>query len=334
MKPGRLFGIAALASTIKRAVSSSIFSARANASTEGRHRLLLTRGIIVLVLAGVIVGASLLAASPRDGQESSTLTSSTTQEAPSFTRGENGRIDVPAGSPLRQQLVIRPVAVENVAQTLDLPAVVEADPARTAKVAPPLSGRIAELRVGVDDDVERGQVVAVLKSADLAQAYDDFDKAQSALALARRALDRQRGLTAIRAGAGKDMEAAQDAFTQAEAEARRTAERLDQIGAPATGRHDGAALLNITAPFSGVVTDLSTARGTYFNDPTQSLMTISQLDVSLGYGERAREGHRFCLTRAGCRGEISGLCGGDLPRYGRTHRRHGRHGYPTHEGQD
>jgi len=278
MKPGRPFGITSLVSAIKRAVSSPIFSAHADASTEGRHNLLLTRGIQVLVLAGIIVGASLIAASTRDKQESQAA-STTVREAPSFTRGADGQIDVPPGSPLRQQLVIGPVAVENVAQTLDLPATVEADPARTAKVAPPLSGRIAELRVGVNDDVEKGQVVAILNSADLAQAYDDFDKAQSALALARRGLDRQRGLTAIRAGAGKDMEAAQDTFTQAEAEARRTAERLDQIGAPTTGRRNRGALLNITAPFSGVVTDLSAARGTYFNDPTQSLMTISQLDV-------------------------------------------------------
>ena len=278
MKPARFQVIRDTVARIKRVVTRGAQEADANGKRDGRHRLL-TRGIVVLVLAGMIVGVSLIVASPKEGHGDAADARATASDVRLLIVGANGSIDIPPGSPLRQQLVIRSVELQDVAQTLDFPAVVEADPATTAKLSPPLAGRIIELRVALGDHVQKGQVVAVLKSADLAQAYNDYDKARSAVALARRTLDRQRSLTAIRAGATKDLEAAQDAFTEAEAESRRAAARLDQIGAPATARGAGEGLLDVTAPVSGTVTDLSAARGTYFNDPTQPLMTVSQLDM-------------------------------------------------------
>jgi membrane fusion protein, heavy metal efflux system len=188
------------------------------------------------------------------------------------------RIIVPEGSPLRGHLVVQPVEVRQVTRSLVLPAVVEADPAGTAKVLPALSGRIVELNVALGDHVEQGQVVAVINSGDLAQAYDDNDKARSALSLARKALERQRGLTEARAGAIKDVETAEDAYTQAEAEFRRTEARLNEIGA-LIDRAGKSRLLTMRAPMAGTVTDLEVAPGTFFNDPTQPLMTISELDT-------------------------------------------------------
>ncbi|HUN95279.1 MAG TPA: efflux RND transporter periplasmic adaptor subunit, partial [Bradyrhizobium sp.] len=265
MKPVRFRVIREAAARIKHMVTWGSKEDDGNGNRAGRHHPILTRGVIVLVLAGIIVGVSLIVASPQEGHLDTGVARATASDVRLLVVGGDGSIDIPPGSPLRQQLVIRAVELKDVAQTLDFPAVVEADPATTAKLSPPLAGRIVELRVGLGDRVQKGQIVAVLKSADLAQAYNDYDKAQSALALARRTLDRQRGLTAIRAGATKDLEAAQDTFTQAEAESRRAAARLDQIGAPATARGAGEGLLNITAPVSGTVTDLSAARGTYFN---------------------------------------------------------------------
>jgi membrane fusion protein, heavy metal efflux system len=197
--------------------------------------------------------------------------------APAFFR-QGTKIMIPEGSPLRARLVVQQVDAKPVTHKLVLPAVVEADPARTAKVLPPLSGRIVELNVALGDHVAQGQVVAVINSNDLAQAYDDDEKAHSALQLAKKALDRQRALLQAKAGAIKDLEAAEDAFTQTEAEYRRTQAKLRQIGASDNAK-DRSRLLAVAAPTSGTVTDLGATRGTFFNDATQPLMTISQLDT-------------------------------------------------------
>jgi cobalt-zinc-cadmium efflux system membrane fusion protein len=196
---------------------------------------------------------------------------------PAFVR-QGMTIMIPEGSPLRGRLVVRPVDAKPVTHRLVLPAVVEADPAQTAKVLPPLAGRIVTLNVALGDHVVQGQALAAIASAELAQAYNDEAKAQSALQLAGKALDRQRALIQARAGAVKDLEAAEDAYTQAEAEHKRTQARLKQIGASDDPR-DASRLLTLAAPISGTVTDLGATRGTFFNDPNQPLMTISQLDT-------------------------------------------------------
>jgi cobalt-zinc-cadmium efflux system membrane fusion protein len=57
------------------------------------------------------------------------------------------RVTVPEGSPLRTSLALAPVAEQDIARSLALPAMVEADPARLIKVLPPLAGRVTQLKV-------------------------------------------------------------------------------------------------------------------------------------------------------------------------------------------
>jgi membrane fusion protein, heavy metal efflux system len=241
------------------------------AIVAGAWRCRGVRGLGVLLLACIVVAGAL----DRLGSGASRADANTPAVERTLVR-DGGKIFVPEGSPLRQRLVVHPVDVRLVTERLVLPAVVEADPARTAKVLPALPGRIAEVHVALGDHVRQGQVLAVIDSADLAQALNDAEKARSALSLAKKALDRQRALTAARAGAIKDQEAAEDAFTVAQAESKRAEARLKEIGATDEPR-GGSRLLTVRSPTGGTVTDLQAARGTFFNDPTQPLMTISEL---------------------------------------------------------
>ena len=59
-----------------------------------------------------------------------------------FLQRAGERITVPDTSPLRGKLAIADVGQKKIQQQLVLPAVVEADPARLAKILPPLAGRI------------------------------------------------------------------------------------------------------------------------------------------------------------------------------------------------
>jgi membrane fusion protein, heavy metal efflux system len=87
-------------------------------------------------------------------------------EAP-FTR-VGDRIVVPESSLLRSQLLIEPAAAKDVARELVLPAMVEADPARTVNVMPSVTGQVMDLMVQLGGRVTKGQQLAIIDSSDLA----------------------------------------------------------------------------------------------------------------------------------------------------------------------
>ena len=189
---------------------------------------------------------------------------------------EGARIVVPEGSPVRNKLMVAPVAEQEIARRLVLPATVEADPAWTVKVLPPVTGRVTDLMVQLGERVTQGQPLAVIDSGDLAQAYADIEKAKSVVTLTKKALDRQLGLEKIGGVAIKDREQAQSDYTQATAELERSERRLRVIGVPEDSTPESR-LLTIKAPAAGSLIDLQVARGAVLNDPTAAIMTIANL---------------------------------------------------------
>jgi cobalt-zinc-cadmium efflux system membrane fusion protein len=199
-------------------------------------------------------------------------------DAPMFTE-DHGLLTTPAGSPLRSHLVVAPVGSAGGAGALDLPAAVEADPARVANILSPLTGRIVALKVGVGQRVKQGQVLAVIASGDYAQARADDEKARDAAAFAKKALDRARGVREAGGSANKDLEAAESAYAQAEAELSRAEARLQSLGGSVGGPGAGRSRdLILTAPQAGVVTTLAIGAGAEVDDPTAVLMTVTNLD--------------------------------------------------------
>lgn len=187
-----------------------------------------------------------------------------------------GRIKVPPESPLRSKIVIAEVGAKEVQRKLVLPAVVEVNPARSVRVLPPLAGRIADLNVRLGSRVTEGQVLAVIDSGDLAQAYSDAAKARSVLDLTKQALDRSLALEPTRAISVKDREQAQSDYAQAQAEFKRAESRLKAIGV-STDQQEQSRLLPVKSPISGSVTDLQVGLGAYLNDATAAIMTIADL---------------------------------------------------------
>ena len=199
-------------------------------------------------------------------------------EGPEMLVHQGDKILIPEGSPLRERLTVAPAPAEEVGGSLVMPGVVESDPARTAAVLTPLSGRVLELKVALGDRVARGQLLATLESPDLAQAYADNDKAADGFALTARNLERAEGQSKIGAGSDKDLDQARSDHAAAAAEYARSQARLRSIGAPAQAGK-AARLLAVRAPVSGSVTSLSVAPGNMINDPTQPLMTIADLST-------------------------------------------------------
>jgi cobalt-zinc-cadmium efflux system membrane fusion protein len=205
---------------------------------------------------------------------------------PALMVRQGDKILIPEGSALRARLGLEAAAAQAVNPKLLLPAVVESDPARTAAVLTPLSGRLIALKVALGDRVSRGQVVAVIDSPDLAQAYNDNEKAADSWKLTEKNLGRQEAQNQLGVASDKDLDQARSDYAQAAAEYTRTQARLKMLGvplgaslrAPATAT-SAARELSVTAPVGGSVTALNVAPGNMINDPTQPLMTIADLST-------------------------------------------------------
>jgi membrane fusion protein, heavy metal efflux system len=197
---------------------------------------------------------------------------------PDLMTRQGERILVPVGSALRTRLTVMPAQAQRVVPKLVLPGVVESNPARTASVLPALGGRVLELKVALGERVARGQLLAVIDSADLAQAYDDNDKAADAFRLAEKALGRQKEQSKIGTVSDQDLDQAKSNYVQAQAEYLRTQAHLKTLGVPAESKPSDRRL-RVTAPVAGSITALAVTPGTFINDPTQSIMTVADLST-------------------------------------------------------
>jgi len=199
------------------------------------------------------------------------------EEAPALQR-RGDKIFVPESSALRRRLTVMAAPTRLASGRITAPGFVEADPARTVPVLPSGAGRVQSLKVALGDRVQRGQTLVLIDSPDLAQAYDDNDKAASSARLAARNLKRSEEQFKIGATAQRDLDQARSDNDQAVAEYLRTRARLRAMGAAEDAR-GVARLLAVRAPMNGSVTALATAPGALINDITQSIMTIADLSV-------------------------------------------------------
>lgn len=233
-----------------------------------RGRAFLWAGIVLGLLFVVVLftkGFGLLARAGKGG------------EGPATMVRQGDKIFIPEGSPLRDRLTVVPASAEAVSPKLVLPGIVESNPARTAVVLTPLSGRVLELKVALGDRVIRGQVLAVIDSADLAQAYDDYDKAKDSAELTEKNLARQEEQFKISVISDRDLDQAKSDHAQAEAEYSRTQAHLKVLGGSIGSKQ--SRMLSVKAPMDGSVTSLSVATGNLINDPTQPMMVIADLST-------------------------------------------------------
>ncbi len=190
---------------------------------------------------------------------------------------KGNEIVVPQNSPLISHLKVAAVNSGASTQMMSFPATVEANTALSANIEPPLIGRLVKLNVKLGDHVQKGQVLAVMSSGDLAQAFADVSKAKDSLDLANMSLKRAKEVNDIGANANKDLEAAKSAQIQAKYEYERATSRVRTLGGH-VGQPSLEALLPILAPISGSVTTLNVGNGSFINDNTTAIMTISNLD--------------------------------------------------------
>jgi len=143
------------------------------------------------------------------------------------------------------------VAREPLAIVLELPGEIAADPDRTARVAAPIAGRIERLAFTEGVAVKAGDLLAVVRVADLADRNGAFAAAAARAEAAKSNAARLDALAAEGIASERERVAAHGEANALAAEAGAAAERLHALGLGATGKP--GSLIELRAPIAGIV---------------------------------------------------------------------------------
>lgn len=142
------------------------------------------------------------------------------------------------------------------------------------KIFPHSSGQVVETKVSLGDKVQKGQVIAVIKSADVAGNYADLSGAEADVAIAKRQLDNAESLYKSGISSEKDYTEARQNYLKAEAAKQKIQSVLSING----GNSQPGGVYSITAPINGYIVEKKVTAGAYIRpDMGDNLFTISDL---------------------------------------------------------
>ncbi len=143
-----------------------------------------------------------------------------------------------------------------------------------AEAGAPIPARVVRLIASPGQYVRRGQPLAELQSVELGQARAQRTAAQARADLARKTVERKRGLAEERIVSRGELQRAEAGAAEAEAELRAAEAAVSALGVGAGGRDlSGFALLS---PISGTVLERMAVQG-QMADPSKTLFRIGDL---------------------------------------------------------
>ncbi len=162
--------------------------------------------------------------------------------------------------------------IKTVNQVLKLTGKITFDQDGVVKVFPLVGGHIEDVKVELGDYVKKGQVLAVIRSGDLADLEQQAIAAKSGLSVAQKNLQVSEDMTKSGLSSQKELLTAKEGVETAKAEVNRVAERKSILG--------GTGMLYIVkAPTNGFIVEKTAATGMELRgDDPENLFTISNLD--------------------------------------------------------
>ena len=157
---------------------------------------------------------------------------------------------------------------------------------RYSKISSPLQGRVVEVRAHLGDRVKAGDVLLIVDSPDIAQAYSEYVKEDSDLQYATRSYELAKDLYQDKALPLKDLKQAENELVKARAEFRRAKERLLSLRVPPEeltkplDKQKITSRFEMKSPLSGVVVERAVTPGqSVGGDASQVLFTVADLDM-------------------------------------------------------
>ncbi|MBA2251674.1 MAG: efflux RND transporter periplasmic adaptor subunit [Nitrospirales bacterium] len=157
---------------------------------------------------------------------------------------------------------------------------------RYSRISSPVQGRVLEVRARLGDRVKAGDILLIVDSPDIAQAYSEFIKEESDLTYAIRAYELAKDLYETKALALKDLKQAENDLVKAKAEFRRAKERLLSLRVPAgelekpIDKQQITSRFQMRSPLTGTVVERTVTPGqSVGGDASQVLFTVADLDT-------------------------------------------------------
>ncbi len=158
---------------------------------------------------------------------------------------------------------------------IQLSGEVSFDENKVIKVYPRSSGHVIDCKVTLGDKVEAGQVLAVVRSADIAGNYSDLTSANADVAIAKRQMDNAESLYKNGIASEKEVNEAKQNYEKTLATKRKIESQLSINGGANTS---SGGTYNITSPISGYIVEKKVNAGNYLrSDMGDYLFTISDL---------------------------------------------------------
>jgi cobalt-zinc-cadmium efflux system membrane fusion protein len=198
------------------------------------------------------------------------------------------------------QIGVARVGPAEIAATFQLPGEIKFNEDRTAHIVPRVAGIVERVAVSIGQRVEKGQLLAVFASAELADRRSDLLTAQRRLAAARTAYQREKTLWQERISAEQDYLQAQEQLSEAEIAVHTARQKLLALNAPsATGALNR---YELRAPFAGTIVEKHVTPGEAIAADA-NVFVLS--DLSTVWAEMAVPAQRLNEVRVGREATVS-----------------------------
>jgi len=163
----------------------------------------------------------------------------------------------------------------NISDELSLSGQVSFNENNMVRIFPRSSGLVTEARVSVGDHVTKGQVLAVVRSADVAGNYSDLNSAQAEVAIAKRQLDNASELYKSGISSEREYTEAKENYDKAMAGKQKVQSLITINGG---GHTNAGGDYLITSPIDGYVVEKKITAGAFIRpDMGDNLFTVSDL---------------------------------------------------------
>ncbi len=174
---------------------------------------------------------------------------------------------------LQKKITIDEVKPETVKNAISLSGKIEANEDKWVKVYPVVGGIVEQLKVQLGDYVKKGQVLAVIRSSEIADYQSQQSSAQSNVSTAQKNYSSSDEMAKAGLATERDVVAARNELNKAKADLRRIQQTISIYG----GR--GNAIQTITAPMSGYIVEKNvTEKMQYRVEGDKPFFIISNLD--------------------------------------------------------
>ncbi|MDB5280456.1 MAG: efflux transporter periplasmic adaptor subunit [Ferruginibacter sp.] len=163
----------------------------------------------------------------------------------------------------------------NIENALKLSGEISFSDSKVVKVFPFSSGKVMEVKVSQGDKVSKGQVLATIKSVEVAGNYSDLSTAENDYNIAKRQLDNEASLYKNGIASEREYSEAKENYSKAATAVQKLKEQISINGG---GHTNVGGSYVITAPIAGYVVEKKINAGAFIRaDNTENMFTIGDI---------------------------------------------------------